>query len=34
MSNIWSLSLKGWADNCGHCKDPESALLKAGHEWF
>jgi hypothetical protein len=28
MSNTWSLSLKGWADNCGHCKDPESALLK------
>lgn len=27
MSNIWSLSLKGWADNCAHSKDPESALL-------
>lgn len=29
MSNIWSLSLKGWAEIPGRAKDPESASLKA-----
>lgn len=29
MSNIWSLSLKSWAEILFRAKDPESASLKA-----
>lgn len=27
MSNVWSSSLRGWAETCRYSKDPESALL-------